>query len=115
MYKEIGKKIKALAQIICVIGIGISIIIGILLMVRDDDMIFAGILILLLGSLLSWIGSFMTYGFGELIDKTCQISKNLCKKATGVEQAKSERFREIEELYKTGLITEKEYNQLILR
>lgn len=70
MFDNIGSKIKTLAQVICWIGIIASIIIGFVLMVQDEDTAFVGILTMILGSLGSWIGSFMTYGFGQLIENS---------------------------------------------
>ena len=34
-----------------------------------------GILIFIVGSLLSWIGSFFTYGFGELVENSAKIAE----------------------------------------
>lgn len=70
MFDNIGGKIKTLAQVVCWIGIIASVIIGFVMMAQDDDTAFAGILIMVLGSLGSWIGSFMTYGFGQLIENS---------------------------------------------
>lgn len=70
MFDNIGSKIKTVAKVVCWIGIIASIIIGFVLMVQDDDTAFAGILTMILGSLGSWIGSFMTYGFGQLIENS---------------------------------------------
>ena len=39
-------------------------------------MIGAGVAVIVLGSLLSWVGSFMMVGFGELIEKTTEIAEN---------------------------------------
>ena len=64
MFDNIGSKIKTLAQVICWIGIIASVIIGFVLMVQDEDTVFIGILTMIIGSLGSWVGSFMTYGFG---------------------------------------------------
>lgn len=70
MFDNIGSKIKTLAQVICWIGIIASIIIGFVLMVQDEDTVFIGILTMILGSLGSWTGSFITYGFGQLIENS---------------------------------------------
>ncbi len=70
MFDNIGGKIKTLAQVVCWIGIIASVIIGFVMMAQDDDTAFAGVLIMVLGSLGSWIGSFMTYGFGQLIENS---------------------------------------------
>ena len=39
--------------------------------------VLAGLLTIVLGSLLSWIGSFFTYGFGQLIENTDDIRSKM--------------------------------------
>ena len=73
MYKDIGKKIKTLAELICWIGIIISLISGCALMGANG----IGILVIILGALGSWTGSFLLYGFGELVDNSTKIVKSL--------------------------------------
>lgn len=76
MFDNIGKKIKGLATIICWIGIVASIFGGFGVWVAFSNgpggllffLVIAGV-----GSLFSWIGSFVLYGFGELIDKVANI------------------------------------------
>ncbi len=70
MFDNIGSKIKTLAQVVCWIGIIASFIIGLILMGQDDGAVFIGLLVLIFGSLFSWIGSFITYGFGQLIENS---------------------------------------------
>ncbi len=83
MFNNIGGKIKGLAQVIAWIGIIASFIIGINLMstaarfgsYSDSSLIgglgsFAGILVIVIGSLFSWIGSFVLYGFGQLVENS---------------------------------------------
>ena len=67
MFENIGGKIKTLAKVVCWIGIIVSVILGLGLLSRNaiTALLFIGI-----GSLGSWIGSFMTYGFGQLIENT---------------------------------------------
>lgn len=83
MFSNIGKKIKVLASVICWIGIIASIITAIIFFANaldgwnEEFFIMMGLLTLIVGPLLSWIGSFFTYGFGELVDKTCDIEKKL--------------------------------------
>lgn len=74
MFQNISDKIKTLAIVCTVIGILGSIIGGIVLC--TVDLIAVGIIVMLLGSIFSWIASFVLYGFGELIEKTCEIAKN---------------------------------------
>lgn len=80
MFDNIGGKIKTLAKIICWIGIIASVISGIALMASGANRYYSGpgpvllgILTIVFGSLASWIGSFFTYGFGQLIENTDEI------------------------------------------
>lgn len=64
MFDNIGGKIKVLAQVVCWIGITISVIFGLISFENG------GIVVIILGSLFSWIGSFTLYGFGQLIENS---------------------------------------------
>ena len=75
MFENIGGKIKTLAIVCTIIGIVISIAVGILYGAEED--FGAGLLIIILGCLSSWLGSFLLYGFGELIENTTEIRKNM--------------------------------------
>ncbi len=59
-----------LAQVMAWIGIAASCISGVVMMTSDYMSPLIGLLVMVLGSLLSWVGSFMTYGFGQLIENT---------------------------------------------
>lgn len=76
MFTNIGKKIKMLAKIICWVGIIVSAIWGLIFML-DSYSFFAGLFVAAVGALSSWVGSFLLYGFGELIDKTSEIASKL--------------------------------------
>ncbi len=67
MFENIDSKIKALAQFLCWCGIGVSVLAGII-MCFMEELILVGILTLVIGSLASWAGAFLLYGFGELIE-----------------------------------------------
>ena len=91
MFSNIGKKIKTLAVVLFIIMLIGVFAVGLIVMIRGTsvipgvnrrDMFFAntasvlvGIVIWCFGFLLSWIGSFFLYGFGELIDKTAENAK----------------------------------------
>lgn len=79
LFDNIGSKIKTLAQVLTWVGIIISVIWGIVIMATDEDLIFAGLMIAVFGSLGSWISSFALYGFGQLIENTDNIVKILKK------------------------------------
>ena len=89
MFKNIGGKIKGLAKFFCWLGIVVSVIIGVTMIVgaimggpkpsygrfttTNSAMIVAGVLVIVFGSLLSWVGSFALYGFGELVDNSRKL------------------------------------------
>ena len=73
MFENIGRKIKTLAETLCWLGIVVSVLAGLTITGKD---IIVGLLVLIIGSLCSWIGSFFAYGFGELIEKTTEIAAN---------------------------------------
>ncbi len=80
MFNNIGGKIKVLAQVECWLGIIGSGIYAIYLWVNGGGSagsIIRGLIFLAGGALLSWIGSFFMYGFGELIDQATEINGKL--------------------------------------
>ena len=76
MFDNIGGKMKSLAVVLFVLGAIGSAISGFVMMSIDEDMIFFGLLTIIFGVLTSWIGTWMLYGFGELIEKTTEIAEN---------------------------------------
>ena len=67
MYANIGGKIKTLASVLCWAGIIISCLFGLI------TLAFGGIFIAAIGSLMSWISSFVLYGFGQIIENTDKL------------------------------------------
>ena len=70
MFDNIGSKIKGLAEVVTWIGIILSVIGGIAIMCIDEEMIFPGFLVIIAGSLASWLSSLTLYGFGHLIENS---------------------------------------------
>lgn len=82
MYENIGKKIKTLTKVVCVIGMVITVVIAAFFIMTgvaegNDTLFILGFLYLLLGPFLCYIGGFMAYGYGELIDKVSSIEEFL--------------------------------------
>lgn len=77
MYNDVGKKIKGLMKTLLAIGIVLSVVGGIVVMAIDEDLIVVGLLVVIVGSLVSWIACIFAYAFGELVDKACNIEKLL--------------------------------------
>ena len=112
MFDNIGSKIKTLAQVVCWIGIIASFLIGIILISQDEDTALIGFLVLVLGSLFSWIGSFMTYGFGQLIENSDILVAD--KKGNQIDrpiETTNDKIATLNKWKEQGLITEEEYNQ----
>lgn len=86
MYDNIGSKIKTLAQVVFVIMAIISIISGIVIILSDDGAILIGILSAAIGVLLSWVGTFFLYGFGQLIENTDILVREAKKQSNGIQR-----------------------------
>ena len=104
MYTNIGQKIMKLAKVIAILGIIGSAIAAIGIWVGSAQFlgmssyygrssgvstsyIFAGILVLVVGSLGSWIGSFLLYGFGQLVQDTALIADMHLNNSSGTKPA----------------------------
>lgn len=129
MFDNIGKKIKILAYVLTWVGIIASVITGIAMMNSFDSIVRTiGLIVLIVGSLLSWASSFIIYGFGQLIENTDIIagrnkssdSKNVSSNQQNggtisvkpsATNANSSKISTLNDLRKKGLITEEEYNR----
>ncbi len=84
MFENIGGKIKTLAKVLCWVGIIFSVLVAIILFIEANEgsyrteglYIRLGCIFLIIGPLVSWINSFFMYGFGELIERTTEVSLN---------------------------------------
>ena len=90
LFSNVGKKIKTVAVVFCWIGIiaavlaGLAMIgVGLLMSDLEDKiaMILGGIGVALVGSVMSWLGSLVIYGFGELVDNSTIQTRLALKKA----------------------------------
>ena len=109
MFENIGSKIKALAKVICWVGIIISLIAGIVMLASGGDVgSGVGLVVIIVGCFGSWIGSFFTYGFGELIEKTTEIAENT-KSLNSANVGADDKLELLEKWKAQGLIEEDEY------
>lgn len=91
MYNEVGEKIKKLAKVLAIIGIMGAVIFGIMLINKGVELsehsyssealgttyTILGIVVILGGSLVSWLSYLTLYGFGELVDRAISIDRKL--------------------------------------
>ena len=73
MFDNIDQKIKTLAKVITILGCALAILIGINLIAYKN--LSTAIAVIAGGCLLSWVGSFVLYGFGEIISKLNAITE----------------------------------------
>lgn len=117
MFSNIGTKIKGLATVVTWLGIIASLCIGSSWMKLEEDMAMViGIIIIVAGSLLSWLMSFVLYGFGQLVDnsdKLVMMNEQYMVEELELFRAKAQKpedkLAELEKLKAEGLITEEEY------
>ena len=76
LYKNIGGKIKSWAKWIFIVEAIGAIITGVVLMATDEDLIVYGLLTLVCGPIIAWVGSWILYAFGELVEKTADNENN---------------------------------------
>lgn len=69
VFRNIGRKIMALAQFVCWAGIILSVISG-LFMLPNNRTFGVGMAVIIIGSLSAWVGSWTLYAFGQLTDDT---------------------------------------------
>ena len=74
MFNNVGRKLKDIASFITYIGIALSVILGIL-MIKSLGFLLA-LLIIAVGSFISWISSIGIYAFGELVDNSTIIASH---------------------------------------
>lgn len=70
LYENIGSKIKNWVKWIFVIEAIGAVITGLVLLFTDEDLISYGLLTLVFGPFIAYIGSWILYAFGELVEKT---------------------------------------------
>ena len=86
MFRSTGKRLMTLSKIICGLGMACSVLAGIALIaglvsisafglnsstaLKGTGGIVLGVAVIAVGCFLSWVGSLILYGFGELIHKT---------------------------------------------
>lgn len=88
MFDNIGSKLKVFAKVLFWIMTVLYVILGIVVIAgsthsgyrysyTDESAIVSGILLMLLGPLLSWVFAAAIYAFGELVDKTSSTERRV--------------------------------------
>ena len=75
MHENIGGKIKEVSKFMVVMGVIASIIVGFYIIIATEgESILLGVLVMALGSFMSWILELLMKGFGELIENSAIIA-----------------------------------------
>ena len=71
MWSDMGQKLKILAQVICVLGMIASLVYAIIIWSQKNQpsTFWPGLLMLVAGCILSWVGSWILYGFGLIVER----------------------------------------------
>jgi len=113
MFDNIGGKIKGLAKVLFWLQVIAAVIVGFVLVGDTEGL---SLLFTLAGVPVASISAWFLYGFGEIIDKLCDIERNTRggeTKSEAQSKVDSERVNKIEKMRSQGLITEEEYQQAI--
>lgn len=91
MFNNIGKKIKGFAVFVAIVGMIIPILGGLGFIIagaasNNIALPLLGILIAVVGSIMSWMSTWLLYGYGEIVDKTSSIDKKLDGINTNMQQ-----------------------------
>lgn len=87
MFDNIGNKIKSVASFICVVNIIVDCILGLFLIFSGG--VLLGLFLIVIGALISWVNSFLLYGFGELIATTQANNRILEQIMNNLQETKS--------------------------
>ena len=91
LYENIGGKIISWAKWIFVIEAIGAVITGLVLLFTDEDLILYGLLTLVCGPIVAYIGSWILYAFGELVEDVHAIRN---KEITTTDSNKKSRMEE---------------------
>lgn len=112
MFRNIGGKIKGLASFTAWLGIIASVIAGIVVIVATETPL--GLVVIIAGFLVSWIGAFQLYGYGQMIENTDRTLLAILRMAKNLDSKQEEmqvvnRLNKLEQWKEEGLISEEEY------
>lgn len=116
LFENIGEKIKSVTKAFACVGMILSIILAIICFVVGGSYgILIGLLVGGIGFLLSWMGAWFIYGYGEIIQCLISINRKLeditAEKKNKIEQTIDSQDKDKETLYQFALekIEKKQY------
>lgn len=79
LYANIGRKIKILAFVSFIVDAIGAVIAGLVIIGEDSDSLIWGLLTIFCGPFVAFVGSWLMYGFGQLIETTDENHRELRK------------------------------------
>ena len=73
MHEHIGRKIKSVAEWLNVLGVFVSVLLGVVIIGYNEDAFLLGLVVMGVGAVLSWLSTLLLCGFGQLIEDTQRI------------------------------------------
>lgn len=95
MFKNVGSKIQDIAFIIATFGIVTSLIAGLIFIYVFHEsalLVLTGLIIILFGSVCSWIAALFMHGFGQLVENSEIIVKQNDQLLYGNDAPSDEQF-----------------------
>ena len=80
MYDNIGEKVKGLAKAIFAVEAIAAVITGFSLMTGGKYWILVGLLVMILGSIIAWVSSWLLYAFGQRVQNSDIIAAEYNRK-----------------------------------
>jgi len=87
MYTNVGGKIKALAKVICILGIIGAVFMGISMIAGGSGMgyyygsgnmlVIPGLLVIVIGSVAAWASLLALYAFGEMTENVAAMKQRM--------------------------------------
>lgn len=93
MYDNAGKKIKNLASGMAGVGISLCLVICMVMCATSKQLVVWGIIIAVVGSLISWLSMLFMAGFGELIQQATEINMLLKRQSVSVKGENQSQYK----------------------
>ncbi|MBQ8536343.1 MAG: hypothetical protein IJ461_02935 [Clostridia bacterium] len=119
MFENVGGKIKGVAKFMTWFCIFAFVLGGIGLLAAGRNGTVPGVVMLIVGPLVSWVSGLFLYGFGQLIENTDPMAnqqpaapgRRSSRRAAAQDQHREQTLRTMDQWLAEGLITEEEYQQ----
>ncbi len=115
MYGNISEKLKSLAVWCFTGGAIISVIGGAVILLNSTGAVrFVGLIVMIAGSLISWISSWFIYALGEIIEKLTDIEYNTrnSNNKQGEFDPNDPELKELKKFLDNGLISKEEFEEI---